>query len=175
MGNRKIIRSTNTTPVITNKSQHDIPPAFRKRAAESVNQDPGDCRLHQLERERGGEVRVSPSSISVATREQFISVVLLGRDCGDSSLRRVATEGGCPHLPLPSHFMDRNFPLNWKSERARLVRSLHLRDTSDFYRRTQRKMFAVRFVPWNKQLGFCDARKCFLTQSFFVDVPFNAT
>lgn len=71
---------------------------FEKGPPESVNQ--GVYWLPtSLVRKRGN--RTSRSGISVATREQFISVVPLDRDCSGSSPRRVATEGGYHPLPHP--------------------------------------------------------------------------
>lgn len=71
---------------------------FEKGPPESVNQ--GVYWLPtSLVWKRGN--RTSRSGISVATREQFISVVPLDRDCSGSSPRRVATEGGFHPLPHP--------------------------------------------------------------------------
>lgn len=98
-----------------------------------------DYRLHQCEREG-----IEPPVLAlVSRRESNLYPSCHWTEIAAAPPRVAQQPKGVPPPPAPTttNVMDRNFPLNWKSERsprAPLVSSLHLRDTTfaDFYCRT---------------------------------------
>lgn len=143
---------------------------FEKGPLESVNQ--GVYWLPtSLVWERGN--RTSRSGISVATREQFISVVPLDRDCSGSSPRRVATEGGfhpLPHPPPPTLWIAIFLWIGNQSVRREL-RSLALSifailPSQIFTAVRKRKMFPLCRKLWclPSSASFCLPRFVFTVQ-----------